>query len=150
MSFSHPRGCPAIFGEANRGPTKHYLMSAEGGRRRILLVGSMPYEDEASDMARVCKLAGDRLIALPNGEIGERSDQYPNGDRSQWVAGLAGRLSEEPSLFDVVDPGTMNEPGFPVDFGTRPSGRVPKSVPQNSVNGSSLATTPSLPQLDTL
>ena len=67
-------------------------------------------------MDRALELAGDRLIALPDGEIGERSDRYPNGDRSQWVAGLAGRLTRETELFDVVDPGTMNEQGFPVDF----------------------------------
>ena len=67
-------------------------------------------------MARACELAGNRLIALPDGEIGERSDRYPAGDRSQWVAGLAGRLAGEDSLFEVVDEGTMNERGFPVDF----------------------------------
>ena len=67
-------------------------------------------------MARAIELVGDRLLALPDGEIGERSDQYPSGDRSQWVAGLAGRLAREPSLFDVLDAGTMNEQGFPVDF----------------------------------
>ena len=75
--------------------------------RRVLLVGSLPFDDEASAMARAIELVGDRLISLPDGEIGERS---------QWVAGLAGRLAEQPSLFDVVDPGTMNEQGFPVDF----------------------------------
>ena len=91
-------------------------MSAESATRQVLLVGSLPYADEASVMARACELAGDRLIALPDGEIGERSDQYPAGDRSQWTAGLAGRLADEASLFDVVDEGTTNEQGFPVDF----------------------------------
>lgn len=91
-------------------------MSAGDPGRRVLLVGSLPYDDEAAAMARAYELVGGRLIALPDGEIGERSDQYPNGDRSQWVAGLAGRLSRETGLFDVVDPGTMNERGFPVDF----------------------------------
>ncbi len=93
-------------------------MSADGTPRRVLLVGSLPYQDEASAMARACALAGDRLIALPDGEIGERSERYPAGDRSQWVAGLAGRLAGEMSLFDVVDEGTMNDWGFPVDFGS--------------------------------
>ena len=67
-------------------------------------------------MARACELAGDRLIALPDGEIGERSDRYPAGDRSQWVAGLASRLAGESSLFDIAEEGAMNEQGFPVDF----------------------------------
>ena len=91
-------------------------MSAESATRQVLLVGSLPYADEASAVARACELAGDRLIALPDGEIGERSDRYPAGDRSQWTAGLAGRLADEASLFDVVDEGTTNEQGFPVDF----------------------------------
>ncbi|MXZ65327.1 MAG: hypothetical protein F4Z00_07215 [Acidimicrobiaceae bacterium] len=91
-------------------------MGNSGGMRRVLLVGSLPYRDEAAAMARAYELAGDRLIALPDGEIGERSDQYPSGDRSQWVAGLAGRLSRESELFDVRDVGTINEQGFPVDF----------------------------------
>ena len=67
-------------------------------------------------MARAYNLVGDRLMALPDGEIDERSDQYPNGDRSQWVAGMAGRLTRESELFDVIDMGTMNERGGPVDF----------------------------------
>ena len=67
-------------------------------------------------MARACELAGDRLVGLPDGEIGERSDRYPAGDRSQWTAGLAGRLAGEASLFDVVDEGRTNERGFPVDW----------------------------------
>ena len=84
--------------------------------RRVLLVGSLPFDDEATAMARAIELVGDRLISLPDGEIGDRSDQYPSGDRSQWVAGLAGRLAREPTLFRVIDAGTMNEQGFPVDF----------------------------------
>ena len=84
--------------------------------RRVLLVGSLPYDDEASAMARALELAGDKLVALPDGEIGERSEQHPNGDRSQWVAGLAGRLASDSALFDVVKAGTMSDQGFPVDF----------------------------------
>ena len=91
-------------------------MSAEGTPRRVLLVGSLPYRDEALAMARACELAGDRLIALSDGEIGERSDRYPAGDRSQWVAGLAGRLAAEDSLFDVVKAGKTNKKGFPADW----------------------------------
>ena len=92
------------------------FVSADGTPRRVLLVGSLPYADEASAMARAVELAGDRLMALPDGEIGERSERYPAGDRSQWVAGLAGRPAGEASLFDIVDEGTMDEQGFPVDF----------------------------------
>ena len=91
-------------------------MSTDGTSRRVLLVGSLPYQDEASAMARACELAGDRLIALPDGEIGERSDRYPAGDRSQWTAGLTGRLAAEDSLFAVVQAGTTNERGFPADW----------------------------------
>ena len=67
-------------------------------------------------MARVLDLVGERLIALPGGEIGDRSARCPSGDRSQWVAGPAGKLSRQSSLFDLIDGGTMNEQGFPVDF----------------------------------
>ena len=91
-------------------------MAPETASRRVLLVGSLPYDDEASAMARALELAGDKLVALPDGEIGERSAQYPNGDRSQWVAGLAGRLASDSALFDVVKAGTMGDQGFPVDF----------------------------------
>ena len=95
-------------------------MSAEGTPRRVLLVGSLPYRDEASAMARACELAGDRLIALPDGEIGERSDRYPAGNRAQWTAGLAGQLAADTSPFRVVDEGTLNERGFPVDYDSTP------------------------------
>ena len=91
-------------------------MSDSRTSRRVQLVGSLPYSDEAAAMARAYELAGDRLTSLPDGEIGERSDRYPAGDRAQWTAGLAGRLAGEVSLFDVVDEGTLDERGFPVDF----------------------------------
>ena len=67
-------------------------------------------------MVRACELAGDRLVALPDGEIGERSDRYPAGDRSQWTAGLVGRLAGDDSLFDAVSAGETNERGFPADW----------------------------------
>lgn len=57
------------------------LMNFGDEARRVLLVGSLPYGDEASAMARAYELAGDRLMALPDGEIGERSDQYPRTPR---------------------------------------------------------------------
>lgn len=85
-------------------------------KRQVLLVGSMPYANEATAMARAVELVGDRLLALPDGEIGERSEQYPDGDRASWISGLASRFLAEGDLFDMVDPGTMNAQGFPVDY----------------------------------
>ncbi len=67
-------------------------------------------------MDRAVELIQDRLIALPDGEIGERSERFPNGARSGWVVGLSEHLKAETDLFKVVNPGKMNEQGLPVNF----------------------------------
>ena len=91
-------------------------MAESDNGRRVLLVGSLPYQDEASAMARAVELIQDRLIALPDGEVGERSERFPNGDRSAWIVGLIERLKADTELFDVVNPGQTNELGLPGDF----------------------------------
>ena len=91
-------------------------MAESSDGRRVLLVGSLPYQDEASAMARAVELIQKRLIALPDGEVGERSDRFPTGERSAWVVGLIERLKSETELFDVVRPGEVNEQGLPVNF----------------------------------
>ncbi|MCY3575711.1 MAG: hypothetical protein OXH53_00185, partial [bacterium] len=88
-------------------------MAESSDGRRVLLVGSLPYQDEASAMARAVELIQKRLIALPDGEVGERSDRFPTGERSAWVVGLIERLKSETELFDVVRPGEVNEQGLP-------------------------------------
>ena len=95
-------------------------MAKASNGRRVLLVGSLPYQDEATAMARAVDLIQDRLIALPDGEVGERSERFPNGDRAAWVVGLIERLKAETELFDVVKPGQTNELGLPVDFKSLP------------------------------
>ena len=53
--------------------------------RKALLVGSLPYADEHEAMTRALAQFGSRLIALPDGEIGEKSELYPTGTRAAWV-----------------------------------------------------------------
>ena len=50
--------------------------------RQTLLVGSMPFEDEEAAMRRALGTLGQSLIALPDGEIGEKTATYPNGNRA--------------------------------------------------------------------
>ena len=103
-------------------------MAEASNGRRVLLVGSLPYQDEATAMDRAVELIQDLLIALPDGEVGERSERFPNGDRAAWVVGLIERLKGETELFDVVKPGQTNELGLPVDFKSLPRLR-PKVKP---------------------
>lgn len=49
------------------------------------LVGSMPFENEETAMTNALDALGGHLHSLPDGEVGEKSAQYPKGCRSAWT-----------------------------------------------------------------
>ena len=89
-------------------------------KRQVLLVGSMPFENEEDAMERAFKALGPDLIALPDGEIGEKSDKYPLGNRAAWTQTIIDFCEQEPENFDVVRPGKRGESGFPVAYDAEP------------------------------
>lgn len=90
-------------------------MSDSAGRR-ALLVGSLPADDEADAMANAMALLGPALDALPDGEIGERSAQFPAGNRSAWTAIIGSICRADTASWKVVREGETNELGWSTDY----------------------------------
>lgn len=88
-------------------------MTAE---RNVLLVGSMPFEDEAAAMAKAFELVGDAVWAVPDGEIGERTEACPGGTRSAWVQTIMDRCEADTENFEVVRPARRNAGGYAADY----------------------------------
>lgn len=53
--------------------------------RHALLVGSMPFRDEEDCMRRALDTLGPHLFSLPDGEVGERTPEFPDGTRACWI-----------------------------------------------------------------
>jgi hypothetical protein len=84
--------------------------------RNALLVGSLPFDDESEAMQVAMDKIGPALMALPDGEIGERTDAHPKGDRAAWVQTIADRCEADTDNWTVVRPATRNEDGFAADY----------------------------------
>ncbi len=82
-------------------------------RRSALLIGSMPFDSEAEAMKIALGTLGDRLLALPDGEIGEKSEEHPDGHRQSWIhTALVGNI--ESGAYHVEETPELNERGFEV------------------------------------
>ena len=53
------------------------------------------------DVGRPRKL-GPSLVSLPDGEIGERSDAYPVGDRAAWVGFIMDRCERDTTAWKAL------------------------------------------------
>ena len=89
-----------------------------GAERRALLVGSLPADDEAQAMAHALDLLGPALDAVPDGEIGERSEQFPGGNRSARTAIIGSICRADTASWRVVREGETNELGWSTDYDT--------------------------------
>ena len=73
-----------------------------GQKRQSLLVGSLPFANEAEAAAIALDRVGPSLNALPDGEIGERTATHPKGDRAAWVQTISDRCgADEPPPIGV-------------------------------------------------
>lgn len=88
--------------------------------RRVLLLGSMPFDNELQAMTRAVELAGPSLVTLPDGEIGERTEECPEGDRSAWVQTIFDRCELDTDNWTVTKPGVRNEGGYAADYESAP------------------------------
>ena len=89
-------------------------------KRQVLLVGSMPFENEEDAMLRALDALGDDLWSLPDGEIGEKSDAYPQGNRAAWVQTIIDFCERDPESWNIVRPATRGETGFPIGYDKEP------------------------------
>ncbi|NDJ33047.1 MAG: hypothetical protein GYB64_00125 [Chloroflexi bacterium] len=87
--------------------------------RKALLVGSMPFGSEEDSMRIAMETLGDTLLAMPDGEVGEKSDEFPAGRRQSWVH-TAILANIDSGAFRVVrEPAERTDKGFMKDQTTR-------------------------------
>jgi hypothetical protein len=86
--------------------------------RSVLLVGSMPFADEKTAMSRALEQFGSLLFSLPDGEIGEKSDAFPNGLRSAWVVMAIEKMTADTENWKVIREPMRGEGGFAANYGT--------------------------------
>jgi hypothetical protein len=79
--------------------------------RSALLVGSMPFEDEATCMRRALDALGPHLFALPDGEVGEKTPQFPRGNRFSWVMYAIDREN-----WQIVKDAVRGPDGMAIDY----------------------------------
>ena len=86
--------------------------------RNVLLVGSMPFDNEEAAMKRALDALGPLLFSLPDGEVGEKSEAFPTGLRSSWVNLAIEKLYDDKSSWRTLREPVRNETGFPADYGS--------------------------------
>ncbi|MCH5586002.1 hypothetical protein MK805_13730 [Shimazuella sp. AN120528] len=85
-------------------------------RRNTLLIGSMPFLDERDAMTKAIQILGDSLISLPDGEIGEKSEEYPNGNRSAWINSVIDSCLKDKEHWDTLKEAERGSNGFPLSY----------------------------------
>ena len=101
-------------------------------KRQVLLVGSMPFESEEDAMNRALDALGTDLWALPDGEIGEKSEAYPLGNRAAWVQAIIDICERDNEHWEVINRGVRGDSGFPTGYDTGPRLK-PKHSPAEMV-----------------
>lgn len=92
----------------------------ENRKRQVLLVGSLPFENEAAAMTQAMESLGSDLWSVPDGEIGEKSEEYPLGNRAAWIQSIIDICEKDIENWKVVKQGHRGESGFPTGYDKEP------------------------------
>lgn len=84
--------------------------------RNALLVGSLPFSDEKDAMTRAIQILGDSLLSLPDGEIGEKTEEYPNGNRSSWIMNIIDSCLKDKENWETLNDVERGPNGFPPNY----------------------------------
>ncbi len=98
-------------------------------KRYAHLVGSMPYENEEIAMTNALSALGGHLHSLPDGEVGEKSSQYPTGCRSAWTQIIMDSMEADTNNWKVKRRAIRNSMGVPAHY-TKASVLSPKTSPK--------------------
>ncbi len=80
------------------------------------LVGSMPYDNEEAAMTIALNALGDHLHSLPDGEVGEKSVEYPTGCRSAWTQIIMDSMEADAENWKVKRRAIRNSIGVPANY----------------------------------
>src|SRR5262245_60000769 len=84
--------------------------------RHALLVGTMPFRDEEDCMRRALDILGPHLFSLPDGEVGERTPEFPDGTRACWIIRAVEILYNDRESWRVVKEPVRARNGVPRDY----------------------------------
>lgn len=84
--------------------------------RHALLVGSMPFRDEEDCMRRALDKLGPYLFSLPDGEVGERTPEFPDGTRACWIIRAVETLYRDRENWRVVKEPVRARNGVPANY----------------------------------
>ncbi len=84
--------------------------------RSALLVGSMPFADEDECMRRALDALGPYLFSLPDGEVGDKTPQFPRGNRIAWVIYAVEVLTADRANWRIVKDAVRGPDGMAVDY----------------------------------
>jgi hypothetical protein len=97
--------------------------------RFVHLVGSMPYANEEAAMNKALDALAEHLHSLPDGEVGEKSAQYPTGCRSAWTQIIMDNMEADTENWKVKRKAIRNTIGVPAHY-TKASVLRPKKSPK--------------------
>ena len=67
-------------------------------------------------MQRALDALGPHLLALPDGEVGDKTPQFPKGNRIAWVIYAIEVLTADPASWEIVKPPVRGADGMAVDY----------------------------------
>lgn len=102
-------------------------------KRKVLLVGSLPFENEVAAMTHSLDVLGTDLSSLPDGEIGEKSKEYPKGTRAAWIQSIIDICEKDTENWTLIKEGIRDESGFPTGYDKEPR-LTPKRSPSEMHN----------------
>ncbi len=85
-------------------------------KRSALLVGSLPFSSDEDAMKRALDALGPRLFCLPDGEIGEKTPAFPNGNRIAWAVYAIEKLTQDHSSWQIVKQPIRGADGMAINY----------------------------------
>ncbi|OHD62871.1 MAG: hypothetical protein A2176_06960 [Spirochaetes bacterium RBG_13_51_14] len=85
-------------------------------KRSAHFVGSIPFKDEKTAMAKAVRYLGRHLLSLPDGEIGKKSDRHRMGERLGWIQWVIERFEDNPAFTMVKKPSYDRRNGLWADY----------------------------------
>ena len=74
-------------------------------KRQVLPLGGLPFAGEEDAMSRALDALGADSWVLSDGEIAEKSEKYPLGNRAVWVQAIIDVCEQDTENWAVVNPG---------------------------------------------
>lgn len=91
-------------------------------QRPSLLLGSMPFENEAACMQQALEYLSESLVSLPDGEVSDKCHSSPKSKWKSWSQTAIEKLSEDPSYWQIDAPTSRQKASlFSSRSSTRPA-----------------------------